>query len=648
MTGLVTDLSTKLAILNNLSDLNNVVTARTNLGLGTLATQAGTFSGTSSGVNTGDVAVATTTDIATGTDNVKTISSLGLVNAGVLKQSQTNIYAVASGTNTYAVTLTPAITTLTAGLTINVLFTNANTTAITVNVNGLGAIAVTKDNITPLVVGDIRAGVIYTMTYDGTRFQCDCGEAFLNSPSFTGLPLAPTASALTNNTQIATTAYTDTALSTFKTANFLDATSSIQTQINSKNPIGTKTNGGDAAYSVLANDNVVVTGTALTLPRIWTMPSAASVNAGNEKVISDSTGTITTTNTITIAVQTGQYLNNVLNGTEVMTSPNAHRRLFSDGVNNWFFDAGIVRLGATQTLTNKTLVTPVIGSITGVSGVTGLTVVTNNTASGAIARGNNLTPTLIASANNDVLVGLDIQPTFTPGAFTGVTNYGMRLVSGSLKLNQGSIDIAATSGNFYSAIVINSARGITPQTSAININSPTSAVNNNIYSATRPANTAFNAITHYVGTDNQIYWDSGNAPYNWTTSGTQKMQLLANGNFILQNGGTFTDAGYRLDIQGTLRATGQVSITTVGSGISIKEGTNAKMGLATMVAGTVTVANTSVTANSRIFLTIQSLGTVTVPMAIGVTVKTVGTSFVITSANVTDSSIIAWEIKEAL
>ena len=195
----------------------------------------------------------------------------------------------------------------------------------------------------------------------------------------------------------------------------------------------TKTNGGDAAYSILANDNVIVTGTALTAPRIWTLPSAASVNAGNEKVISDSTSTITATNTITIAVQTGQYLNGVLNGTELMMSAGAHRRLFSDGVNNWFFDAGVVRLGATQTLTNKTLVTPVIGSITGVSGVNGLTVVTNNTASGAIARGNNLTPTLIASANNDVLVGLDINPTFTNGAFTGVQNIGLRL-NGSARM----------------------------------------------------------------------------------------------------------------------------------------------------------------------------------------------------------------------
>ena len=59
------------------------------------------------------------------------------------------------------------------------------------------------------------------------------------------------------------------------------------------------------------------------------------------------------------------------------------------------------------------------------------------TASGAIARGNYLQPTLVAAANNDVLVGLDIQPTFTTGAFTGTTSAALRVNGNIIPLNGG-------------------------------------------------------------------------------------------------------------------------------------------------------------------------------------------------------------------
>lgn len=80
-------------------------------------------------------------------------------------------YATASGTDTYTISLTPNLTAYAAGQTFRVLFTNANTGAATLNVDSAGAKAITKNGTTALAAGDIPAGSIWELCYDGTQFQ---------------------------------------------------------------------------------------------------------------------------------------------------------------------------------------------------------------------------------------------------------------------------------------------------------------------------------------------------------------------------------------------------------------------------------------------------------------------------------------------
>lgn len=77
-------------------------------------------------------------------------------------------FATASGTDTYTATLTPAITAYANGQSFRIKFTNGNTGAATLNVNGVGAVDLQKRNGTALASGDIPANSIFEVTYNST------------------------------------------------------------------------------------------------------------------------------------------------------------------------------------------------------------------------------------------------------------------------------------------------------------------------------------------------------------------------------------------------------------------------------------------------------------------------------------------------
>lgn len=180
-------------------------------------------------------------------------------------------------------------------------------------------------------------------------------------------------------------------------------------------------------------------------------------------------------------------------------------------------------------------------------------------AAAAIARGTFLNQTLVATANNDVLVGLDINPTFTTGAFSGVVGYGLYCRSNIATTPNTSINVGLGSTGSTSEFVI------------------------------------FSGGRNYVGFDSSL----GGAVIGAVSTRTISFGLgnlgsttvygrfhATTGNFTLQNGGTFTDAGYRLDVNGTAMFRGVVYgvgtgggaiqlLTTAGTGTAIVGGNGA-------------------------------------------------------------------------
>jgi hypothetical protein len=89
-------------------------------------------------------------------------------------------FITAAGTDTITGTTSPALTAYATGNQFSFLVANTNTGAVTINVDGLGAKAITRTGTTALVAADMVAGQTVEIIYDGTRFQLVNGNSFTN------------------------------------------------------------------------------------------------------------------------------------------------------------------------------------------------------------------------------------------------------------------------------------------------------------------------------------------------------------------------------------------------------------------------------------------------------------------------------------
>lgn len=135
-----------------------------------------------------DIATALTNSLAVNGESVVTANipmsgnKLTGLGAATARTDAASIATIQDGTGVYSgtvggtadvitITPSPAITAYAAGQLFSFIASGANTTNVTINVNGLGAKAVTKNGTTALAAGDIPSGFVVTIRYDGTRFQ---------------------------------------------------------------------------------------------------------------------------------------------------------------------------------------------------------------------------------------------------------------------------------------------------------------------------------------------------------------------------------------------------------------------------------------------------------------------------------------------
>jgi hypothetical protein len=186
----------------------------------------------------------------------------------------------------------------------------------------------------------------------------------------------------------------------------------------------------------------------------------------------------------------------------------------------------------------------------------------------AVARGVYFNNTLTASANNDVLVGLDISPTYTLGAFTGVYGVDLRTKNAGVVIG---------SGYGYGALYGYANDGIVQV-----VDGGTSSLSGGTYASQiwlRPAGNSGGLNSNYWATLEQSTGGlfiqsgrynsniviktgragtSGNIYFN-NAGGTMTMFFGATANLGI---GTTTDAGYKLDVNGTARVQNAFTIAS--------------------------------------------------------------------------------------
>jgi hypothetical protein len=221
--------------------------------------------------------------------------------------------------------------------------------------------------------------------------------------------------------------------------------------------------------------------------------------------------------------------------------------------------------------------------------------------------------------NQGITGQMTFYPTGNLALGTSASDGGQRLqVQGTTLLN-GNVTFSSATGMFWDATNSRLGIGTNAPSAKVQINLGVGSITNSVH-IKNSSSTGYSSVTLFDDRDNSAYvgqWglygtnvsgQQGNMYfYNtaggsiafYTGAGTPssdlKLRLQTNGNLLLQNGGTFTDSGERLQVTGTMKVTGLSTLSggiTMPNFVTIVSGANNQIGFETFRMMFYTAGNT--------------------------------------------------------
>ena len=265
---------------------------------------------------------------------------------GQLQNAPVATLITVSGADTITGTLVQTLTAYATGQQFSFVAAGTNTTAVTLNIDGLGAKAVTRTGAVALAAGALVSGQMAIVEYDGTRFQ------LINANAFTNLTVS---GALTVGTTLAVTG-----VATLTAQPILSSlTASLPVFSDASKGLVSNTMTGTGSVMMSASPTTTGTLTAAAINASGLVAMAAAATVGTTLAVSG-TSTMAAINASGLITRTGVAATTTVGIYQVGSTTGIHRNTIENTGSDSLI--GVNNSAGTSSYTNATAYASFLGT----------------------------------------------------------------------------------------------------------------------------------------------------------------------------------------------------------------------------------------------------------------------------------------------